>query len=669
MEPLIQLRGIKRSFQMGETEFHALRGIDLDIHEGEFVAVIGPSGSGKSTLMYLLGCLDSPTAGSCRLGGRLVSGLSDGALSEIRNREIGFVFQQYNLLSELDVVHNIALGMVYSGAPLASRRRVAEQFAGRVGLGEHLAHNANELSGGQMQRVAIGRALAGRPRLILADEPTGNLDSTTGGEIMQILRQLHRDGHTIVMVTHDRNIARNAQRIVSIVDGRIVSDERNSEFKALDDEAQHEAVSGEEQASGAPGSTRRMSLLDVLRIAFREGLMAKKGRTFLTMLGMIFGVAAVIAMNGITEGGKRKQLEQIRQIGLNNVQVRDRGLEGASLLRERRRNPYGITRLDLETLREHLPDLDAMAAWKSIKAEITAGKEVLENVNVQGIHGAFQEVANFYVGKGRFLAARDEESYQRVCVVGATAADRLDLGPEPLGSWITIGDEPFRVVGVMGHREFSRSDVKDVQISDRNMDVYVPYTSLRTYFKKDAYETRFAVVSMRMKHEEDLLETSEIVHRMIGALHNEAEDFEVSVPLEKIRQAQQTKEVFNIIIVVIAAISLLVGGIGIMNIMLATVTERTREIGIRRAVGASRKNILHQFLAEALLISLVGGFLGVWAGMLGGKLVELTFQFPVAFSGLVMVIAVLVSMLVGIGFGIYPAWMAARMDPVEALRY
>ncbi len=185
----------------------------------------------------------------------------------------------------------------------------------------------------------------------------------------------------------------------------------------------------------------------------------------------------------------RGQMSEDRsQKGDSNIQVRDRGLEGASLLRERRRNPYGITRLDLETLREHLPDLEAMTAWKSIKAEITAGKQVLENINVQGIHGAFQEVANFYVGKGRFLTARDEEQYRRVCVVGATVAEKLALGDDPLEKWITIGDEPFRVVGVMGQREYSRSEVRDVQIADRNREVYVPYASLRTYFKNDAYE-------------------------------------------------------------------------------------------------------------------------------------------------------------------------------------
>jgi len=661
----IRLRGITRSFPMGETEFHALRGIDLDIAAGEFVAIIGPSGSGKSTLMYLLGCLDQPTRGTYELGGREVSGLDDRELSRIRNEDIGFVFQQYHLLPDLNVAQNLALGLVYGGVPVSRRRALAERFAERIGLGQHLDHTPSELSGGQMQRVAIARALSCRPRLILADEPTGNLDSVTGREILDLIRELHRQGHTVILVTHDSNVAALAQRIITLADGRIVRDERTTTAAPA--------------AAAVPPDLDRFSLeenfprsrvayRDVTRIAMHEGLLARKARTFLTMLGIVFGIAAVIAMNGITEGGKRKQLEQIRQIGMNNIQVRDKELEGARLLRERRRNPTGVNRCDLRALKEYLPEIQALCAWKAVKAELRCGDQVLESEQVLGVEGDFIEVADFYPQSGRFLQAHDNTTFARVCVIGQDVARKLGLGAQAVGKWIVIGDESFRVVGVMAAREFGGSDVKDLGITDRNLDIYMPYTSMRTYFKRDAHESEYDVISLRMRRDDGLVATAGYLHKIIARLHNEADDFEVSVPLEKIRQAQQTKEVFNIIIVVIAAISLIVGGIGIMNIMLANVTERTREIGIRRAVGATRKDILNQFVTEAILISAAGGLLGLLAGIAAGKTIEMVFAFPVDFSVTIMVVAIVVSTLVGLIFGIYPAWLAARMDPVEALR-
>jgi len=669
--PFVQLRGITRSYQMGMTEFSALQGVDLDIDEGEFVAVVGPSGSGKSSLMYILGCLDTPTSGTYRLAGREVSGLSDDVLSRVRNEEIGFVFQQYNLLSELKVMDNISLGMVYGGFPNRPRNQVARSFAEHFGLGRHLGHKANELSGGQMQRVAIARALAGQPRLILADEPTGNLDSSTSEEIMQVFRQLNRDGHTILLVTHDAYVAKQAKRIVKISDGRIVEDESNIDFRTPGQtiyDVDVRDVAREVEAIKEGEEKRSVSLLDTVRMALREGMLGKKGRTFLTMLGIIFGVAAVIAMNSITQGGKQRQLEQLQQIGLNNIQVRDKGMAGVSLLSARELNPYGVSHTDIEALREYLPEIEAMAAWRSLKAELRYDDRVVRDGRVLGVRGDYEDVVNFYVRHGRFLVPEDEERFHRVCVLGSSMVKELGLGDEPLGKWIIVGDEPFKVVGIMESREFGASEVKDVRIEDRNRDVYLPYASLQTYFKKLPFASQFDTVSLRMEDEERLIETSKYVHHIISDLHNEAEDFEVLVPLEKLRQAQETKEVFNVMIVVIAAISLVVGGIGIMNIMLANVTERTREIGIRRAVGASRKNVLYQFLAESLLISAAGGVLGLIAGVAVGKFLELAFAFPVAFGGVIMAVAVLVSVFIGIGFGIYPAWLAARMDPVDALR-
>ncbi|MBN1672786.1 MAG: ABC transporter permease [Kiritimatiellae bacterium] len=671
MKALIETNGLKRDFQMGRIPVQALRGIDLSIRQGEFVAIMGPSGSGKSTIMYILGCLDHPTSGTYTLDGMEVSRLEGYELARVRNREIGFVFQQYNLLSDLDVLGNIGLGLVYGGMDISRRREISRRMAEQLGLADRLHHRPTELSGGQMQRVAIARALAGKPHLILADEPTGNLDSKTGQEIMELLARLNREGHTIVVVTHDPNVAKYASRVISVSDGLIVADEataRADRAAPADGTRPARPEVGPPPARPKTGGKSRVHLYDVLRMAFREGITAHKLRSLLTMLGIVFGIAAVIAMTAITEGGKQQQLDQIRQIGMNNIQVRDLGLEGARLLRVRRVNPDGITLDDAAMIREYVPGIEAWTAWKAMKAELKLRDKVVDDAHTLGIAGDFQSVANFYVAHGRFLSERDADQFHRVCVLGSKVAEKLGLGEAAVGTTLILGDEPFRVVGVMGDKEYTKSEITDVNIVDRNMDVYIPYSSLRTYFRKDARASHLDAVSLRMTSDEWLLDQSKAIQRIVADLHNEAEDFAVSVPLEQLRQAQKTKEVFNIIIIVIAAISLVVGGIGIMNIMIANVTERTREIGVRCAVGASRRDILKQFLTEAVLISLLGGSIGLLTGLLGGSAIEAVFGFPVAFRPFIMFLSVFISTGVGIAFGIYPAWLAANMNPVDALR-
>ncbi len=659
-EALIAIRDLRRTYRMGDAVVHALDGVDLDIERGEFVAVVGPSGSGKSSLMYLLGCLDTPTGGSYRLGGREISALGDRALSGVRGREIGYVFQQFFLLPDLDVTDNIGLPLTYQGLPRSRRREVAAGLATRMGLRERIGHRPAELSGGQIQRVAVARALAGRPSLILADEPTGNLDTHTGEEILALLEELHRAGHTVVLVTHEEAVARRAGRIVTLVDGRITSDEHLAEAPA---EGPVAAATADTAGTGSG-----LGLLDLVRMSLREGLLAHKLRSLLTMLGIIFGIAAVILMTAITEGGKQAQLDQLAQIGLRNIFIRDAELQGAALLRARRRNPRGLSPSDLDRLREHLDGVEAAAAWRTVPAEIRHGNRVVEEAPALGVLGDFQRVANYRVAHGRFLDETDQERFARACVLGPSVATELGLGTGPLGAVVLVGDLPCTVVGVMEHKPFSESEIQGVAITDRNRDVYLPYRTLEAFFPRDAMAGELDLLALSMREVEGLLESSRLARHIVARRHRDAEDFRVSVPLEKLRQARSTEDVFNLVIIVIAGISLVVAGIGIMNIMLANVTERTREIGIRRAVGASRRHVMAQFLTEALVIAGSGGLIGIASGVGAGLAVRFTVGFPVAFDPLIVLVAALVSMAVGIVFGIYPAWLAANQDPVTALR-
>ncbi|KPJ57603.1 MAG: hypothetical protein AMS16_01275 [Planctomycetes bacterium DG_58] len=651
------MRNLRRVYAKGDIEVVALGGIDLDIREGEFVAVMGPSGSGKSTLMHVLGCLDKPTAGTYQLDNIEVAELGDAELSRVRNQKVGFVFQTFNLLSDNTAGDNIALALVYAGIARKTRQETSRAAALELGLQGRLSHRPTELSGGEIQRVAIGRALANQPRILLADEPTGNLDTATGNEIMAIFHRLHQQGATIVMVTHDQRLAHYADRIVYLTDGKITGEERVT-HRETPAEEHHEI-----RAIGArPQKHRhRMGWWDLIVIGFREGLMTHKMRTFLTMLGVMFGVAAVIAIVSVAKGAELELVRHIEALGANTVRVTARTLEGEVLLESRSKGNEGLTCADARALASILPSVKGMAPMKQVNADIIVGT-VKGNSEVWATTPAYPALVNSRVGKGSFFTEEEMTFARSVCVLGSSAASELFGNRDPLGQRVTIGRTTYDVIGVMAR--------KPVGDEDLNRHIYVPLTAALLRVKRSTGASEIDRILLAVTEGRHVKPTRDVVVKILWRRHFGVNDVDVSIPEEKLEFEQQARDLMNLVLLAMAFIALVVGGIGIMNIMLATVRERTREIGIRRSVGATQMDILKQFLIEAVGISFVGGSIGIILGFALGYGItwaaawaQAVFSFQAVLAGFIVAVAV------GLFFGIYPAWTAAKQDPIQALRY
>jgi macrolide transport system ATP-binding/permease protein len=655
---LIRVRNLRRVYHKGDIEVVALARVDLDVREGEFLVIMGPSGSGKSTLMHLLGCLDKPTDGSYSLDGIEVSKLDDAELSRIRNRKVGFVFQTFNLLSDSTAADNIALPLVYAGIGRRERYESSHVAAHAMGLTDRLEHTPTELSGGQVQRVAIARALASNPRLILADEPTGNLDTTTGGEIMAIFHRLHQQGSTVIMVTHDEKLARYADRIVYLRDGQIVGETQVTHREKPDEEHREILIVGPPEAKRG----HRMGWWDLIRIGLREGLWAHKMRTSLTMLGVMFGVAAVIAIVSVAEGAKLELMRHIEAMGANTIRISARTLEGEVLQESRSKGNEGLTLADARSLADVLkPVVLHMAPMKKVNADIVVDA-VKGSAEVWATTPEYPPIVNFHLGKGSFITEEEMTFARSVCVLGETAARELFANQDPIGRQVTIGRTTYDVIGVMARKPVSEEDF--------NKHIYVPLTAALLRVKRSADASEIDRVMLAIKEAGDVKSAAEVSTSILKRRHFGVSDVEVSIPEEKLELQQKTRSLMNYVLAVMAAIALLVGGIGIMNIMLATVTERIREIGIRRAVGATQMDILKQFLAEAVGISFVGGFIGIGLGfLLGYEITGFAGWAKAVFSFQATLVGFGVAVAVGLIFGIYPAWTAAKQDPIEALRY
>ncbi|MEW6355517.1 MAG: ABC transporter permease [Planctomycetota bacterium] len=674
MPTIIKIENLTRVYRKGEIEIAALDGVSLTVDEGEFVSIMGPSGSGKSTLMHIFGCLDRPTSGAYLLDGERVDRLNDTALSRIRGQKVGFVFQTFNLLPDSTAGENVGLPLLYMGLDGKLRRKWAAKAVAALGLADRIDHRPTELSGGQVQRVAIARALVNRPRIILADEPTGNLDSRTGQEIMAIFRKLHEAGNTVIMVTHDARLARYADRIIELRDGKVIRDTKVTDKAALevDPDDIAEIETGDDAGELKP---RRMRWIDMVRIGCREGLMAHKMRTALTMLGVLFGVSAVIAMSSIGEGGKQQAIQQIEQMGINNIRIRDLDLKGEELMEARRKLSLGLTWDDAKALSALVPSIERAAPMKAMNVPLTHEAKK-PKAKIIATTPEYQEVVNFHVSSGRFINEEDMAECRRVCVLGVDTKKELFANDVALDRLVRIGQEWHVVVGVMEEKVRPEGSAKAISERDLNHDVYIPLSAALKRAKLDPLISEITEIAVKVKAAERVRQTAGVIETVMDRRHRSVDDYKIVIPRELLEQHQRTQRIFNTVIGFTAMISLVVGGIGIMNIMLATVTERTKEIGIRRSVGACRRDILRQFLIEAVGISLTGGAFGIVLGCIFAGAIPILAgwlspgaDWPTVVSARAIVLGFTLSVSVGILFGIYPAYKAAAQDPIEALRY
>lgn len=648
--PLMQVKGLIREFKAGEQTIRVLHDINLTINQGEMVAIIGQSGSGKSTLMNILGCLDQATAGSYTIFGQAVDRLEADELAKLRREHFGFIFQRYHLLGDISARDNVAVPAVYAGMDGQARSVRAEQLLGDLGLADKVNNRPSQLSGGQQQRVSIARALMNGGDIILADEPTGALDSKSGADVMQILQDLNAQGHTIIMVTHDPKIAKQAERVIEIKDGHIIADYKNEHYQHT--HAKPESILAQHRKSAFS------SFIDRLLEAFKMSLLAMRAhkmRTLLTMLGIIIGIASVVSVVGIGKGSQAQILTNISSLGTNTITVSDG-------------YPFGDPRRQYND--DNLTPEDAQAVANqpyvvSVSPQINSNtnvryRNIQEAASISGVGKDYLDVTGETLLQGQGF---DEQSIlkrtQDIIIDDNAKQTFFADNPNPIGEVVLVGSVPGRVIGVLAPNDGGFGGRAD------SPTLYMPYTTMMSRIKGTAYIDSF--IALVDNNISSAAAESAISDLMIS--RHGADDFRIRNS-DSIRQTiEATTATLTLLISSIAIISLIVGGIGVMNIMLVSVTERTNEIGVRMAVGARQSDIMQQFLIEAVLVCILGGLLGIGLAFGIGELINRVGgdSFKVIYSSTSIIAAFLCSTLIGVVFGFLPARNAAKLDPVDAL--
>ncbi|MBU2573243.1 MAG: ABC transporter permease [Elusimicrobia bacterium] len=654
METLIDIRKVSKTYFSGSFKVEALKEVSFKVNAGELISLVGPSGSGKSTLLHIIGFLDRPDAGEYYFAGHPTASLAEGQLAAIRSRMVGFIFQMFHLLKRTSAKDNVMLPMVYSG--LGADPKKALDCLALVGLSDRVKHKSNELSGGQCQRVAIARALVNDPLIVLADEPTGNLDAKSREEVIQAIKDLNDRGLTVVIVTHDEEVSAQTRRVVRMKDGGIVSDEIRS------------------PASGAIAAPKaRSTTLPKARFGFSPSEIAEqfkaafkaiwshKMRSALTILGIFIGVGAIISLMTISEGFMKSLLSGATEDDAKKVWVSPRHERG----KPRRPLSYG----DLEAIRSGAPLAEKITPIVSGSVKASAGN-IHVDARVQSREGFTLEAQrakkNIFENrelKGRFFTPADNLSRARVVVINQTLATKLFGAESAVNNEMRLKNITFTIVGVA-------EDNQAEQIFGGQPTAYIP---LNTASKRVFGQNRLNYVEVMAPTPYDAAEVRKQIilalRKSRGLRDDKEDDFDVRTFEAQIQLFKENMGKVSLVVYAIAGISLLVGGIGIMNIMLVSVTERTREIGLRKALGAKNSDILSQFLIEAVTLCLIGGGLGIALGLGLGWAAYFFIKVPPTLGAGTVAFAFTFSSIIGISFGFWPALRAAILDPIEALRY
>ncbi|WP_201619986.1 MacB family efflux pump subunit [Psychrobacter maritimus] len=648
--PLMEVKGLIREFKAGEQTIRVLHDINLTINQGEMVAIIGQSGSGKSTLMNILGCLDQATAGDYKIFGQSVSRLDADELAKLRREHFGFIFQRYHLLGDINARDNVSVPAVYAGMDGQARNDRAEKLLSDLGLADKVNNRPSQLSGGQQQRVSIARALMNGGDIILADEPTGALDSKSGEDVVQILKDLNAQGHTIIMVTHDPSLAAQAERVIEIKDGYIIADYKNEDYQRP--EAQPAAMIDKHRKSAFS------SFIDRLFEAFKMSLLAMRAhkmRTLLTMLGIIIGIASVVSVVGLGKGSQEQILSNISSLGTNTITVTDG-------------YPYGDPRRQYND--DNLTPQDAQAVADqpyvvSVSPQLNSNmnvryRNIQEAASISGVGKDYLDVSGEKLALGQGF---DEQSILRrtqdIIIDNNANKTFFPDNTNPIGEVLLIGSVPGRVIGVLEPNDGGFSRSVDTPT------LYMPYTTMMSRLIGSAYIESFVAL---IDNNISSAAAESAIAELMTSRHG-TDDFRIRNS-DSIRQTiESTTAAMTLLISSIAIISLIVGGIGVMNIMLVSVTERTNEIGVRMAVGARQSDIMQQFLIEAVLVCILGGLLGIGMAFAIGELINRVGgdSFKVIYSSTSIIAAFVCSTLIGVVFGFLPARNAAKLDPVEAL--
>lgn len=642
MQHIIEIKNLNKFFGEGENRVHILKNIHLEIEQGDFIAIIGASGSGKSTLMNIIGCLDTATSGSYQITGKETAKLSTDQLSELRQQRFGFIFQRYNLLSTLSAQENVALPAVYTGMAKPQRLQRAAQLLEKLGLGNKIDNKPNQLSGGQQQRVSIARALMNGGDIILADEPTGALDSKSGETVMQILQQLHQEGHSIILVTHDKHIAQFANRIIEIKDGEIIQDQRQS--------LQITARKMTQAATNRGWQFYRDQFFEALNMSI-NAIVAHKLRSLLTMLGIIIGITSVVCVVALGNGSQQKVLQNINSLGTNTMDI----YNGTGFGDRRAESMQNLTVNDSEALMRQ-PYIESVTPNSSVSGTLTYRNNAF-TAQVRGVSEQYFNVKGIQTITGYLFNAEQVKQNQSVAVIDQNTQKRIFQDRNPLGQIIMINKKPLKVIGIV--------DIDNVMgVNRESLNIWIPYT---TAMNKISGEKKISSITVKVNPGISTAAAEKNVTALLLSRHGKKDFFILNT--DSIKQTiESTTNTMKLLISSIALISLIVGGIGVMNIMLVSVTERTKEIGVRMAIGAKQQNILQQFLIEAVLVCLVGGIIGIiLSGLIGFLFNRFMSEFTMLFSTFSIVVAVLCSTLIGIIFGYVPAKNAAKLNPITAL--